>query len=115
MSAEHPAELTDTTLQEGLNMQAIKTKYCGPTNSRGSRIQASCDAETIYVPYDYALNSDENHRAACEKLLRVLGWTADKSSHFTDMVGGEHGDDMYWVFVNERNRTNVNSASEVAA
>ena len=90
-------------------MQAIRTKYCGPTNWKGSRIQASCRGKTIYVPYDHALNDDANHRAACEKLLRVMGWA------FSDMVGGAHGDAMYWVFVNEWNRTNVNSASEVAA
>ena len=91
-------------------MQAIRTKYFGPTNSRGSRIQASCEAETIYVPYNYGLTNDENHRAACEELTRALGWA------FSDMVGGAHGDATYWVFVNEWNRTNVNSASnEVAA
>jgi hypothetical protein len=98
-------------------MQAIRTKYCGPTNTRGSRIQASCEAKTIYVPYDHALNRDGNHRAACEELMRVMAeveiaelWA------YSDMVGGWHGDAMYWVFVNGWDRTNVNSASnEVAA
>ena len=96
-------------------MQAIRTKYFGPTNWKGSRIQASCKTKTIYVPYDHALNGDENHRAACEELLRVMGWTADKSNHFTDMVGGEYDHAMYWVFLGEWARTTINSTSEVAA
>lgn len=95
-------------------MQAIRTKYCGPTNTRGSRIQASCEAKTIYVPYNHALNSDANHRAACEALLRALGWTAD-NGRFSDMVGGSHGGAMYWVFVNDWHRTNVNNSNEEAA
>lgn len=90
-------------------MQAIRTKYYGPSNVRGSRIQASCEGKTIYVPYNHALNSDANHRAACEELLRVMEWV------FSDMVGGTHGDAMYWVFANDWNRTTINSTSEVAA
>lgn len=96
-------------------MQAIRTKYCGPTNTRGSRIQASCEAKTIYVPYNHALNSDANHRAACEELMLAMGWTADKSTTYSGMVGGSHGGAMYWVFVNDWHRTTINSASEVAA
>ena len=78
-------------------MQTIRTKYFGPSNVRGSRIQASCKAKTIYVPWDYALDGDENHHAACEKLMRVMEWAS------SDMIGGWHGSDdaMYWVFANE--------------
>ena len=36
-------------------MQAIRTRYIGPTNTRDSRIQAKCEAKTIYVSYDHAL------------------------------------------------------------
>ncbi|MFA7250090.1 MAG: hypothetical protein WC273_10725 [Dehalococcoidia bacterium] len=55
-------------------MQAIQTKYHGPTNSTGSRITARCDAGRLTVPYDYALNIDGNHRAAAEALLVKVGW-----------------------------------------
>ena len=100
-------------------MQAIKTKYIGPTNTRGSRIQASCEARTIYVPYNYALDSDGNHRAACEALLLAMGWTADQSARYADMVGGWHDNACYWVFANSDgdNRTTINStnAQQVAA
>lgn len=95
-------------------MQSIRTRYIGPSNVRGSRIQAKCEARTVYVPYNHALNLDANHRAACEELLRVLGWTSDKG-RFPDMVGGSHGGDMYWVFIEGRHRTNASLRDGEAA
>lgn len=57
-------------------MQAIQTKYFGPGNVRGSRFRAACDAGTITVPYDHALNAEDNHRAAAAALAKKLGWTS---------------------------------------
>lgn len=100
-------------------MQAIKTKYIGPGAVKGSRIRASCEAKTVFVPRDYSLDIAANHRVACEALLKAMGWTTDNSQHYSDMVGGWHGEDMYWVFANSDgdNRTTINSASaqQVAA
>ena len=76
-------------------MQAIRTKYHGPTNNRGSRISAQCEAGRIFVPYDYALNIDGNHKAACDALIKKLGWD---NEHYADMVGGVFNGAMYWVF-----------------
>jgi len=58
-------------------MQAIITKYIGPTNTRGSRIQAKCEAKTIYVGYDHSLNAEGNHVAAAKELAEKLGWTGE--------------------------------------
>ena len=55
-------------------MQAIVTKYLGPTNSRGSRFKAKCAAGSLTVSYDYRLNSEDNHKAAAEALRAKLGW-----------------------------------------
>lgn len=55
-------------------MQAILTKYHGPSSVKGSRISAECDARKIFVPYDHALNADQNHREAARKLVKILGW-----------------------------------------
>ena len=55
-------------------MQAIQTKYHGPTNVRGSRISATCAAGRVVVDYDHALNNDQNHKRAAAALLRKLGW-----------------------------------------
>lgn len=49
-------------------MQAIETKYLGPTNARGSRIKATCDRGSITIPYPHELSGDECHREA----VRVL-------------------------------------------
>lgn len=76
-------------------MQAVKTKYYGPTNCRGSKIIASCEAGKIQMPYRHELNIDENHRAACVALIKKLWWD---SGYYSHMVGGQHGDAFYWVF-----------------
>ena len=53
-------------------MQAIITKYLGPTNHRGSRIKATAWAGSVTVSYDYSVDSGGNHKAAaqavCDKL-----------------------------------------------
>ena len=54
-------------------MQAITTKYIGPTNFRGSRIKASCEAGSITLPYDYSEN-DGGHYGAAVALIKKLGW-----------------------------------------
>lgn len=53
---------------------AIDTEYKGPTDHRGARIIARCDAGRATVPWNYALNVDENHRAAARVLADRLGW-----------------------------------------
>jgi hypothetical protein len=54
-------------------MQAITTKYIGPTTFRGSRIKASCPAGSITLPYDYA-ERDGGHYGAAVALIKKLGW-----------------------------------------
>jgi len=53
-------------------LQAILTKYHGPSNTRGSYMSAKCEALSIRVSYDDALNLDENHVAACDELCRRM-------------------------------------------
>jgi hypothetical protein len=55
-------------------MQAIITKYLGPTNFRGSRIKASCQAKSVTMSWDHALNPSSNHLAAAIKLATLLRW-----------------------------------------
>jgi len=59
--------------------QAISTKYLGPTDHRGSRIKATCEAGSLTLPYDYALNTANNHAAVGVALARKLGWTGTLS------------------------------------
>lgn len=54
---------------------AIHTRYYGPTNTRGSRIGVTHNGgKRIYVPWDYALNSEENHAQAVAAYLDRMGW-----------------------------------------
>lgn len=78
-------------------MQAITTKYIGPTNTRGARIKARCAAGSLTVGFDYALNEDERHRGAAEALRKKLGWTAD---HYGKIVSGViHTGEHVHVFI----------------
>jgi hypothetical protein len=54
--------------------QAIATKYLGPTDTRGARIKASCEAGSVTVAWDHGLNVDQNHAAAATSLASKLGW-----------------------------------------
>jgi hypothetical protein len=53
-------------------MQAIVTRYLGPTNTKGARIVAECDAGRRVVSYGHA--SSEPHAHAVLELLLELGW-----------------------------------------
>lgn len=76
-------------------MQAIRTRYICQTNNRGSRIQAKCEAKTLYVSYDDALNIEENHAMACRALLRAMSWD---TPFYTPTVAGVFEGDHYHVF-----------------
>lgn len=73
-------------------MQAIRTRYHGPTNTKGSRISAQCEAGRIYVPYNHALSAFGNHATAARELLAKLGWT-------NTYAGGCFEHDYYWTAV----------------
>lgn len=77
--------------------QAITTTFRGPTNFRGSRVVVTCEAKRISVPWDHALDSQNNHAAAALELMRVLGWDAKNQ---LAMGGTKNG----YVFVQVRRR-----------
>lgn len=66
-------------------MQAIVTKFLGPTNFKGARVKAACEAGQIVVSWDDALNVDENHDAAAHALAHKLGWDV---APYGKLVGG---------------------------
>jgi hypothetical protein len=68
-------------------MQAIVTKFLGPTNSRGSRIKATASGGSITVSYDHRLNPEQNHDAACRALVAKLGWNTKHYSAFWQRGG----------------------------
>jgi len=78
-------------------MQAIITKYLGPTNVRGSRIKATCAAGSLTVSYDDALGSDGNHRAVAEALCVKLGWVSSPNNLYSSLCQGQlpNGDNVF--------------------
>jgi hypothetical protein len=79
-------------------MQAIITKYFGPTNSRGSRIKAQCAAGSITIDYPHELSGMDCHAAAAKALVHKLGWD---NENYGDLLGGTlHNGDYVFVFDN---------------
>lgn len=74
--------------------QAIETRYLGPTNTKGGRIKATSWAGSVTVPYDHALNSEDNHRAAAMALVAKLQWQGTFAQG-----GNTKGDGYYFVNV----------------
>jgi hypothetical protein len=80
-------------------MQAIQTKYFGPTNNRGSRIKAFCAAGSITISYPYELSGQACHRAAADTLIKKLGWI---ESSYGELIGGQlKSGDYVFVFNNQ--------------
>jgi len=73
-------------------MYAIETKYLGPTNSRGSRVQAKNADGKVTLSWDHAKSSDDNHRAAALHLARAQRVAGN-------WYGGERADGQGHVYV----------------
>ena len=74
-------------------MKAIRTKYKGPTDYKGSRIIASDeDGNRITISYDDALDSEDAHRKGAEALCAKMGWAGE-------MACGSLGDSYVFVFL----------------
>ena len=54
--------------------QAIVTKYLGPTNHRGSRVKATCEAGSLTMGWSHDLDVAENHSRVAVALATKLGW-----------------------------------------
>ena len=78
--------------------QAITTKYLGPTNTRGSRFKASCEAASITMNLDDRFDIPENHKFAAILLTQKLGW--DDESRYGEWHGGATKDGYVFVRVN---------------
>ena len=55
-------------------MQAIQTKYLGPTDSRGARIKAFAQAGSMTFDWDYELNPDQNAHKAAKAFCKKFNW-----------------------------------------
>lgn len=77
-------------------MKAIRTKYHGPTNTRGARITASDeDGNKCTIPYPYELSGEAVHKSAATALCKKMGLRGE-------LVGGSLKDGYVFVFSADR-------------
>ena len=82
-------------------MQAIVTKYLGPTNYRGARVKAMAQAGSVTIPWDDALDVDTNHEAAAVALCAKLKWTTENGHKGRWNGGGSpDGNGNVYVYTN---------------
>lgn len=81
-------------------MQAIQTRYHGPTNSRGSLVSAKCEAGRVSIPYPYELSGEAVHKAAAVALCKKLGWSGAESLAGGMLPNGDYA----FVFCPEASR-----------
>lgn len=84
--------------------QAITTKYLGPSNVKGSRIKASCQAGSLTLHWDDALNSEQNHITAARALADRLGWDGEWSGGFDQDERGVFVQLGQWIAFSIRNK-----------
>lgn len=53
-------------------MQAIRTKYIGPTDTKGARIKATAQAGSVTIPYPHEMSGMHCHAAAAAALIDKL-------------------------------------------
>ena len=53
-------------------MQAILTKYIGPTNTKGARVQAKTVSKTMTFAWDYSLDEEGNYRNAAHEMCIAM-------------------------------------------
>ena len=58
-------------------MQAIVTRFHGPTNNRGSRYSATACAGRVYVESDGRFGPDKNCELAALALCKRFNWTGE--------------------------------------
>jgi hypothetical protein len=56
-------------------MQAIITKWIGPTDHRGDRIKATAAAGSVTVPYKGGTDTLNAHQIAAAALCEKFGWS----------------------------------------
>lgn len=70
-------------------MQAITTKYAGPTNNRGARVLAKSWIKNKARFWQYDESLEVNHRRAAEELVDAINADRMKAGH----------DDYVWMII----------------
>lgn len=80
-------------------MQAILTKYHGPTNTKPARITAYCAGGKVRVSYEHELTTDDAHRRAAMRLIEKMKWEYLFERHQLAQGGLPNGNGEAFVWV----------------
>jgi hypothetical protein len=87
-------------MENDMICQAIVTTFFGPTNTKGSRIKAQCNAKTMWFSWDHALGVGANHHRAAAALAVDLGWIEqDTKLQGGSLPGGSLRKGIAWVIL----------------
>jgi hypothetical protein len=87
--------MTDTTADQAIGYSAIRTRYHGPTNTRGLRLTATDGENRTVVNYDYSLGATGNHAAAAQAFLTKHYPYETKLA----TTAACFGNDFFWTWV----------------
>jgi hypothetical protein len=76
-------------------MQAIHSKYLGPTGVKGARVRATCAHGSIVIGWDWALNEAQNHAHAARQLQLKIAHQQHADHWLAPMVTGSLPDSSY--------------------
>lgn len=79
----------------------IRTKYLGPTDTRGARIRATDGTRTVTIPYPHELSVEDAHGEAAEKLILIL-MDEDGDERVEYHMARSAKDDGYCFYLVER-------------
>ena len=79
---------------------SIETKYFGPTNTRGSKVKASCHRfdQSKAIGWDYALNPFENH----SQVARLLAHNIDAAGELMSFSETKTGYSFHFKFASDK-------------
>ncbi|SMG42992.1 hypothetical protein [Paraburkholderia susongensis] len=78
-------------------MQAIVTTFVNPTNTRGPRIRAKCEAGSVTIPFPHEYSDVRAYAVAAMALVRKLGW--NEKGYEQSWVGGAMPGNAGYCFV----------------
>jgi len=84
-------------------LQAIETRYHGPTNYKGSRISARTPGGArLFTSYPHEFSGIDCHAAAAEKLARQLNWIKPQDVFADHFAPGALRDSYVFIHVGDR-------------
>lgn len=78
----------------------IRTRYLGPTNTKGARIRATNGVRSVTIPYPYELDTEDAHMKAADKLIMILHEHDEERVEYA--VARSTRDDGYVFYLMER-------------